>query len=59
MSINDIKNDLVKSCNMLYSDFDVLNSEQNDQCYDELGTQYNDNDNEIDNEKKIFGEENK
>jgi hypothetical protein len=54
MSINEIKNNLVKSCNMLYSDYDILNSEQNYNCNDELGTQYNDN--EIDNEQKYFGE---
>lgn len=54
MSINDIKNDLVRSCNMLYSDYDVLNSEQHNICNEELGIQYNDN--KINNEKKIFGE---
>jgi hypothetical protein len=54
MSIDDIKNELVKSCNMLYSDFDVLNSEQNYQCNDELGPQYNTI--KINNEQKIFGE---
>lgn len=54
MSIGSIKNNLVKSCNMLYSDYDVLNSEQNYICNDELGNKSSNN--EINNEQKVFGE---
>ena len=54
MSIGDIKNNLVKSCNMLYSDYDVLNSEQNYICNDELGNKSIDN--EKNTEQKVFGE---